>query len=130
MFKFKANGKVYVLGDNIGSSNCHVSDISVLKEAIKAERVPVVSDFEREDWGKVIGHAELSVKDSAVCADLTLYSEEADFDPDLRLGFFANDVKFGKDDMGEVVESMSIRSISLSHAGLGGHIENLKKKKI
>lgn len=125
MFKFKANGKVYVLGDNIGISNCHVSDISVLKKAIKAEKVPVVSDF-GSDTDKVIGHAELSVKDNAVCADLTLYSEEADLDPDLRLGFFANDVKFEKDDIGEVVKSMSIRSISLNHTGLGGHIENLQ----
>lgn len=126
MFKFKANGKVYKLGDDIGLSGCRICDISVLKKAIKAERVPVVSDFGGEDWDKVIGHAELSVKDSAVCADLTLYSEEADLDPDLRLGFFATDVKFGKDSIGEVVKSMSIRYVGLSHAGLGGHLENLK----
>ena len=124
---FKANGKVYGLGDRIGGRDCRISDISVLKEAIKSERVPVVSDFGGEDWDKVIGHAELSVKGNAVCADLTLYSEEADLDPDLKLGFFATSVRFGKDDIGEVVKSMSIRSISLSNAGLGGPLENVKK---
>jgi hypothetical protein len=123
----KANGKIYELGDNIGGMNCRVSDISVLKGAIKGKTVPVVCDFVG-DTDKVIGHADLSVVDNAVCADLTLYSEEADLDPDLRLGFFANDVKFGKDDIGEVVKGMSIRSISLSHTGLGGRIENLRKK--
>lgn len=123
---FKANGKVYGLGDHICGRDCRVSDISVLKKAIKSESVPVVSYFGGEDWDKVIGHAELSVKDSAVCADLTLYSEEADLDPDLRFGFFATGVKFEKDDIGEVVKSMSIRYVSLSHKGLGGHIENLK----
>ena len=123
----KANGKIYELGDRLGGRDCRVSDISVLKKAIKAEKYPVVSDF-GSDTDKVIGHAELSVKDNAVCADLTLYSEEADLDPDLRLGFFATGVKFEKDGIGEVVKSMSIRSISLNHTGLGGRIENLKKK--
>ena len=123
----KANGKIYELGDRLGGRDCRVSDISVLKEAIKGERVPVVSDF-GSDMDRVIGHAELSVKDNAVCADLTLYSEEADLDPDLRLGFFATGVKFEKDGIGEVVKSMSIRSVGLSHTALGGRIENLKKK--
>ena len=124
----KANGKIYELGDNIGLTNCRVSDISVLKKAIKAKTVPVVSDFGGDDGSKVIGHAELSVVDNAINADLTLYSEEADLDPDLRLGFFATGVKTEKDEIEELVKSMVIRSVSLNHIGLGGRIENLKKK--
>ena len=123
----KANGKIYELGDDIGLTNCRISDISVLKEAIKAKTVPLVSDF-GNDTDKVIGHADLSVADNAIHADLTLYSEEDKLDPDLRLGFFATGVKTEKDEIGELVKSMVIRSVSLNHMSLGGHLENLRKK--
>ena len=124
---FKASGKVYVLGDNIGGRNCRVLDISVLKEAIKAEKVPVVSHF--VDGGdKVLGHAELKATDDGIYADLTLYSEDDELDPELRLGFVANEVKLERDDIGEVVKNMTIRGLTLNHAGLGGYLENLTKK--
>ena len=126
----KAKARVYTLGEAIGMTRYTVSDPEVLKDAIKSDKVPLLSSFENfNDPDKVIGHAELSLDGDSLCATLTfneasadIYSEAftAGYKP--RTGFHA--VKCDKSKDG-TVRSMDIRSIALNETCLGGKLDDI-----
>lgn len=125
----KAKARVYTLGEEIGTTRCMISDPEVLKNAIKSDKVPLLSSFENfNDPDKVIGHAELSFDGDSLYATLTfneatsdIYSEAftAGYEP--KLGFHA--VKADSKD--GVVSSMEIRSIALNETCLGGKLDDI-----
>lgn len=125
----KAKARVYTLGEVIGMTRCMVSDPEVLKNAIKSDKVPLLSSFENfNDPDKVIGHAELSFDDDSLYATLTfneaysdIYSEAftAGYEP--KTGFHA----VRADSKDGVVSSMEIRSIALNETCLGGKLDNI-----
>ena len=126
----KAKGRVYTLGEAIGMTRYTVYDAEVLKNAIKSDKVPLLSSFEGYgDPDKVIGHAELSLDGDNLCATLTfneanadIYSEAftAGYEP--KLGFHA--VKCDKSKDG-AIKSMEIRSIALDETCLGGKLDDI-----
>lgn len=126
----KAKARVYTLGEEIGKTRYKVCDAEVLKNAIKSDKVPLLSSFENfNDPDKVIGHAELSFDGDNLYATLTfndatadIYSEAftAGYEP--KTGFHAVSVGSGKDG---VVTSMSIRSVALSETCLGGKLDDI-----
>lgn len=126
----KAKARVYTLGEAVGKTKYKVCDAEVLKNAIKSDKVPLLSSFENfNDPDKVIGHAELSLDGDSLYATLTfndaiadIYSEAftAGYEP--RTGFYAACVGSGKDG---VVTSMSIRSVALSETCLGGKLDDI-----
>lgn len=125
----KAKAKVYTLGEEIGTTRCTVSDPEVLKNAIKSDKVPLLSSFENfNDPDNVIGHAELSFDGDSLYATITfneaysdIYSEAftAGYEP--KTGFHAVRVN-SKDG---VVSSMEIRSIALNETCLGGKLDDI-----
>lgn len=125
----KAKAKVYTLGESIGTTRCTVFDPEVLKNAIKSDKVPLLSSFENfNDPDKVIGHAELSFDGDSLYATLTfneanadIYSEAftAGYEP--RTGFHA----VRADSKDGVVSSMEIRSIALNETCLGGKLDDI-----
>lgn len=125
----KAKAKVYTLGEAIGTTRCTVSDPEVLKNAIKSDKVPLLSSFENfNDPDKVIGHAELSFDGDSLYATLTfnegiadIYSEAftAGYEP--KTGFHA----VRADSKDGVVSSMEIRSIALNETCLGGKLDDI-----
>lgn len=125
----KAKARVYTLGEAIGMTRYTVSDPEVLKDAIKSDKVPLISSFENfNDPDKVIGHAELSFDGDSLYATITfneaysdIYSEAftAGYEP--RTGFHA--VKADSKD--GVVSSMEIRSIALNETCLGGKLDDI-----
>ena len=126
----KAKARVYTLGEEIGKTRYKVSDPEVLKDAIKSDKVPLLSSFENfNDPDKVIGHAELSVDGDSLYATLTFNDATADvyneaftagYEP--RTGFHA--VKCDKSKDG-VISSMEIRSIALNETCLGGKLDDI-----
>lgn len=126
----KAKARVYTLGEAIGMTRYTVSDPEVLKDAIKSDKVPLISSFENfNDPDKVIGHAELSFDGDSLYATITfneaysdIYSEAftAGYEP--KLGFYAARVAKAKDG---VVSSMEIRSIALNETCLGGKLDDI-----
>lgn len=126
----KAKARVYTLGEEVGKTRYKVCDAEVLKNAIKSNKVPLLSSFENfNDTDKVIGHAELSFDGDSLYATLTfneanadIYSEAftAGYEP--RTGFYATCVGSGKDG---VVTSMEIRSITLNETCLGGKLDDI-----
>lgn len=126
----KAKARVYTLGEAIGMTRYTVTDPEVLKNAIKSDKVPLLSSFEGyNDPDKVIGHAELSLDGDSLRATLTfneanadIYSEAftAGYEP--KLGFHA--VKCDKSKDG-TVRSMEIRSVALSETCLGGKLDDI-----
>jgi len=125
----KAKARVYTLGEAIGTTRCTVSDPEVLKNAIKSDKVPLLSSFENfNDPDKVIGHAELSFDGDSLYATLTfndanadIYSEAftAGYEP--KTGFHA----VRADSKDGVVSSMEIRSIALNETCLGGKLDDI-----
>lgn len=125
----KAKAKVYTLGEEIGTTRCTVSDPEVLKNAIKSDKVPLLSSFENFfDHDKVIGHAELSFDGDSLYATITfneaysdIYSEAftAGYEP--KTGFHA----VRADSKDGVVSSMEIRSIALNETCLGGKLDDI-----
>lgn len=126
----KAKARVYTLGEAIGMTRYAVYDAEVLKNAIKSDKVPLLSSFEGSfDLDKVIGHAELSLDGNSLCATLTfneantdIYSEAftAGYEP--KLGFHAVKCDNSKDG---TVRSMEIRSVALSETCLGGKLDDI-----
>lgn len=126
----KAKARVYTLGEAVGKTRYKVCDAEVLKNAIKSDKVPLLSSFENfNDPDKVIGHAELSFDGDSLYATLTfndanadIYSEAftAGYEP--RTGFYA--VKCDKSKDGEI-SSMEIRSIALNETCLGGKLDDI-----
>lgn len=126
----KAKARVYTLGEEVGKTRYTVVDPQVLKDAIKSDKVPLLSSFDRfNDPDKVIGYAELSFDGDSLYATLTfndatadIYSEAftAGYEP--RTGFYATCVRSGKDG---VVTSMEIRSIALNGTCLGGKLDDI-----
>lgn len=124
----KYTGKVYALGEAIGGVDGRaVYDIEVLKNAIKSNKVPLVSSFENiNDPMNVIGHCELEVRDDAIYATAEFtgpYAEAFEHEEVLdgvRLGFYATGCDISKD---KVVKSMTIRSVALCKTCLGGKLE-------
>lgn len=126
----KAKARVYTLGEEVGKTRYKVCDAEVLKNAIKSDKVPLLSSFEGfNDPDKVIGHAELSVDGDSLYATLTFNETSADiyneaftagYEP--RTGFYAVGVGSGKDG---VVTSMSIRSVALNETCLGGKLDDI-----
>jgi hypothetical protein len=126
----KAKARVYTLGEAVGMTRYTVVDPQVLKDAIKSDKVPLLSSFENfNDSDKVIGHAELSVDGNSLYATLTfndanadIYSEAftAGYEP--KTGFYAAGVGSSKDG---VVSSMEIRSIVLNETCLGGKLDDI-----
>ena len=125
----KAKARVYTLGEAIGTTRCTVSDPEVLKNAIKSDKVPLLSSFENfNDPDKVIGHAELSFDGDSLYTTITfneasadIYSEAftAGYEP--RTGFHAVKV----DSKDGVVSSMEIRNIALNETCLGGKLDDI-----
>jgi hypothetical protein len=125
----KAKARVYTLGEAIGTTRCTVSDPEVLKNAIKSDKVPLLSSFENfNDPDKIIGHAELSFDGDSLYATLTfneanadIYSEAftAGYEP--KLGFHA----VRADSKDGVVSSMEIRSVALNETCLGGKLDDI-----
>lgn len=125
----KAKARVYTLGEAIGTTRYMISDPEVLKNAIKSDKVPLLSSFENfNNPDKVIGHAELSFDGDSLYATLTfneantdIYNEAftAGYEP--RTGFHA--VKADSKD--GVVSSMEIRSIALNETCLGGKLDDI-----
>lgn len=124
----KYTGKVYTLGEAIGGvDGLAVYDVEVLKNAIKSNKVPLVSSFEGlNDPGHVIGHCALEVQDDAIYATVEFTGPEGEaFEHsealgDVRLGFYATGCDISKN---KVVKSMTIRSIALNRTCLGGKLE-------
>ena len=126
----KAKARVYTLGEEVGMTRYTVSDPEVLKNAIKSDKVPLLSSFDSfNDPDKVIGHAELSLDGDSLYATLTFNEATADiyneaftagYEP--RTGFYATCVGSGKDG---VVTSMEIRSIALNETCLGGKLDDI-----
>ena len=126
----KAKARVYTLGEAIGTTRYTVCDAEVLKNAIKSDKVPLLSSFENlNDPDKVIGHAELSVDGGDLNAVLTfneantdIYREAftAGYEP--KSGFYAVKCDTLKD---ETVKSMEIRSIALNETCLGGKLDDI-----
>lgn len=126
----KAKARVYTLGEAIGTTRYTVSDPEVLKNAIKSDKVPLLSSFDGfNDPDKVIGHAELSFDGDSLYATLTfndatsdIYSEAftAGYEP--KTGFHAVGVAKSKDG---VVSSMEILSIALNETCLGGKLDDI-----
>ena len=126
----KAKARVYTLGEAVGMTRYTVVDPQVLKDAIKSDKVPLLSSFEGfNDPDKVIGHAELSLDGDSLYATLTFNDATADiyneaftagYEP--RTGFYATCVGSGKDG---VVTSMEIRSIALNETCLGGKLDDI-----
>lgn len=131
----KAKARVYTLGKEIGTTRCTVVDPQVLKDAIKSDKVPLLSSFENfNDPGKVIGHAELSFDGDSLYATLTFNEASADiyneaftagYEP--KTGFHAVAVKADSKD--GVVSSMEIRSIALNETCLGGKLDDIWEEK-
>lgn len=125
----KAKARVYTLGEAIGKTRYKVFDPEVLKNAIKSDKVPLLSSFENfNDPDKVIGHAELSFDGDSLYATLTfndanadIYSEAftAGYEP--KTGFHA----VRADSKDGVVSSMEIRSIALNETCLGGKLDDI-----
>lgn len=125
----KAKARVYTLGEAIGMTRYTVVDPQVLKDAIKSDKVPLLSSFENfNDPDKVIGHAELSLDGDNLCATLTfndaiadIYNEAftAGYEP--KTGFHA----VRADSKDGVVTSMEIRSIALNETCLGGKLDDI-----
>lgn len=126
----KAKARVYTLGEAIGMTRYAVYDAEVLKNAIKSDKVPLLSSFEGSfDLDKVIGHAELSLDGDSLCATLTfneaasdIYSEAFNAGYEPKTGFHAVGVSKSK---GGKVKSMEIRSIALSETCLGGKLDDI-----
>lgn len=126
----KAKTRVYTLGEAIGMPRYTVVDPQVLKDAIKSDKVPLLSSFEDfNDPDKVIGYAELSLDGDNLCATLTfneaagdIYSEAFNAGYEPRTGFHA--VKCDKSKDG-VISSMEIRSIALNETCLGGKLDDV-----
>lgn len=126
----KAKARVYTLGEAIGMTRCTVTDPEVLKNAIKSDKVPLLSSFENfNDPDKVIGHAELSFDGDSLYATLTFNAASADiyneaftagYEP--KLGFHAVKCDNSKDG---TVRSMEIRSVALSETCLGGKLDDI-----
>ena len=75
----KAKARLYTLGEAIGKTRYAVYDKEVLKNAIKSDKVPLLTSFEDFfDADKVIGHAELSLDGDSLYATLTFNGENAD----------------------------------------------------
>lgn len=125
----KAKARVYTLGEAIGTTRCTVSDPEVLKNAIKSDKVPLLSSFDGfNDPDKVIGHAELSFDGDSLYATLTFNDANADiyneaftagYEP--KTGFHA----VRADSKDGVVSSMEIRSIALNETCLGGKLDDI-----
>lgn len=125
----KAKARVYTLGEAIGMTRYTIVDPQVLKDAIKSNKVPLISSFENfNDPDKVIGHAELSFDGDSLYATLTfnetnadIYSEAftAGYEP--KTGFHA----VRADSKDGVVSSMEIRSIALNETCLGGKLDDI-----
>lgn len=128
----KYTGKVYALGEAIGYPHGPtVTDVEVLKNAIKSNKVPLLSSFESiNDPMNVIGHCELEVRDDAIYATAEFtgpYAEAFEHEEVLdgvRLGFYATDCDISKG----VVKSMTIRSVALCKTCLGGKLEKEGEK--
>lgn len=126
----KAKARVYTLGEEIGKTRYKVSDPEVLKNAIKSDKVPLLSSFENfNDPDKVIGHAELSLDGNSLYATLTFNDSTADiyneaftagYEP--KTGFHAVQCDKSKDG---VISSMEIRSIALNETCLGGKLDDI-----
>lgn len=124
----KYTGKVYALGDAIGGfGGTAVHDVEVLKNAIKSNKVPLLSSFENiNDPINIIGHCELEVRDDAIYATAEFIGpyaeafEHTEILDDVRLGFYANGCDISKD---KVVKSMTIRSVALTRTCLGGKLK-------
>lgn len=126
----KAKARVYTLGETIGMTRYTVSDAEVLKNAIKSDKVPLLSSFENfNDPDKVIGHAELSFDGDSLYATLTFNETNADvyneaftagYEP--KTGFHA--VKCNNSTDG-TVKSMEIRSIALNETCFGGKLDDI-----
>ena len=126
----KAKARVYTLGEAVGKTRYKGCDAEVLKNAIKSDKVPLLSSFENfNDPDKVIGHAELSFDGDSLYATLTFNEANADiyneaftagYEP--RTGFYAACAGSGKEG---VVTSMEIRSIALSETCLGGKLDDI-----
>lgn len=126
----KAKGRVYTLGEAVGMTRYKVYDAEVLKNAIKSDKVPLLSSFDGlNDLDKVIGNAELSLDGDSLYATLTFNEANADiyneaftagYEP--KLGFHAVGVAKSKDGK---VTSMEIRSIALSETCLGGKLDDI-----
>lgn len=126
----KAKAKVYTLGEEIGTTRYMISDPEVLKNAIKSDKVPLVSTFDApwDDPTKVIGHAELEVRDDGLYANLTfngacsdIYAEAFNAGYEPRTGFHA----VRADSKDGVVSSMEIRSVALNETCLGGKLDDI-----
>lgn len=125
----KAKARVYTLGEAIGKTRYKVCDAEVLKNAIKSDKVPLVSTFENfNDPDKVIGHAELSFDGDSLYATLTFNEANADiyneafaagYEP--KTGFHA----VRADSKDGLVSSMEIRSIVLNETALGGKLDDI-----
>lgn len=125
----KAKARVYTLGEEIGKTRYKVCDAEVLKNAIKSDKVPLLSSFEGfNDPDKVIGHAELSFDGDSLYTTLTfneaysdIYSEAftAGYEP--RTGFHA----VRADSKDGLVSSMEICSIALNETCLGGKLDDI-----
>ena len=126
----KAKARVYTLGEAIGKTRYKVYDAEVLKNAIKSDKVPLLSSFDGfNDPDKVIGHAELSCDGDSLYATIIfneantdIYNEAftAGYEP--RTGFHA--VKCDKSKDG-AIKSMEIRSIVLNETCLGGKLDDI-----
>lgn len=125
----KAKARVYTLGEAIGKTRYKVSDPEVLKNAIKSDKIPLLSSFENfNDPDKVIGHAEISFDGDSLYATLTFNEANADiyneaftagYEP--KTGFHA----VRADSKDGVVSSMEIRSIALNETCLGGKLDDI-----
>ena len=126
----KAKARVYTLGEEIGKTRYTVVDPEVLKNAIKSDKVPLLSSFENfNDPDKVIGHAELSFDGDSLYATLIFNEANADiyreaftagYEP--RTGFHAVQCDKSKDG---AIKSMEIRSIALNETCLGGKLDDI-----
>lgn len=129
----KYTGKVYALGETIGGVDGRaVYDIEVLKNAIKANKVPLASSFDGlNDPENVIGHCELEVRDDAIYATAEFIGpkgevfENSEILDGVRLGFYATGCDISKD---KVIKSMTIRSVALNKTCLGGKLEKEEEK--
>lgn len=125
----KAKARVYTLGEAIGMTRYTITDPEVLKNAIKSDKVPLLSSFECfNDPDKVIGHAELSFDGNDLYATLTfneanadVYSEAFNAGYEPKTGFHA----VMADSKDRVVSSMEIRSITLNETCLGGKLDDI-----
>ena len=124
----KYTGKVYALGEAIGGFGVTaVHDVEVLKNAIKSNKMPLVSSFDGlNDPGHIIGLCELEVRDNAIYATVEFIGpkgeafEHEEILDGMRLGFYATGCDISQD---KVVKSMTIRSVAITRTCLGGRLE-------